>query len=70
MHPDEIPELVYQMIDTVFLLMMFVNIFLMQLGFALLETGSVRKMNMAPILVKNVQDGCVVALCWCGGAGR
>ena len=36
----------------------------MQLGFALLEAGTVRSKNVKSALLKNVLDLCVAALCW------
>ena len=39
-------------------------VFLMQLGFALLEAGTVRSKNVKSALLKNVLDLCVAALCW------
>ena len=43
-------------------------VFLMQLGFAMLEVGSVRKKNSKNILIKNFMDACIGALMWwaCG----
>ena len=37
-------------------------IFLMQLGFCMLEAGSVRKKNITPIIVKNILDSMIAAL--------
>ena len=39
-------------------------VFFMQLGFALLEAGSVRAKNTKNILLKNVLDACLGALIW------
>lgn len=39
-------------------------VFSMQCGFAMLECGSVRKKNTKNILVKNLMDACIGALCW------
>lgn len=45
-------------------------VFIMQLGFAMLEAGTVRKKNTKNILVKNFMDACVAAIVWwfCGFA--
>lgn len=40
------------------------GVFFMQVGFAMLEVGSVREQNTADILVKNTLDACVSALIW------
>jgi Amt family ammonium transporter len=39
-------------------------VFFMQLGFALLEAGSVRAKNTKNILLKNVMDACLGAIIW------
>jgi Amt family ammonium transporter len=39
-------------------------IFFMQLGFALLECGSVRQKNASSILIKNMFDACIGCLGW------
>jgi Amt family ammonium transporter len=39
-------------------------VFFMQGGFAMLEVGSVQAKNTKNILVKNVADAAVGALCW------
>jgi hypothetical protein len=45
-------------------------VFLMQLGFALLEAGSVRAMNTKNILMQNLLDTCVsIAMFWWIGYG-
>ena len=41
-----------------------VLVFLMQCGFGMLEAGSVRRKNTSNILLKNLSDTCVLALCW------
>ena len=38
--------------------------FMMQLGFTLLEVGSVRKVNTTSILVKNMAGVCVTAIAY------
>lgn len=45
-------------------------IFIMQMGFCMLEAGSVRRKKITSILVKNLQNGCVAALVYwfCGFA--
>ena len=40
------------------------NVFLMQLGFCMLEVGSVRTKNVNSILVKNLQGTCITALAY------
>jgi Amt family ammonium transporter len=39
-------------------------IFMMQLGFALLEAGTVRSKNVKSVLLKNLLDLCVASTCW------
>ena len=39
-------------------------IFLMQVGFGMLEAGSVRAKNTKSILMKNLMDSCISALAW------
>ena len=39
-------------------------VFIMQLGFALLEAGSVRSKNTKAILIKNLLDTFVSAMAW------
>ena len=44
------------------------SVFLMQLGFAMLEVGTVRRKNSKNILIKNFMDACIGAIVWwaCG----
>lgn len=39
-------------------------VFLMQLGFAMLEAGSVRKSNSSNIMFKNLVDSCICGIVW------
>jgi Amt family ammonium transporter len=39
-------------------------IFFMQLGFAMLECGSIRQKNANSILIKNLFDACVGCIAW------
>lgn len=39
-------------------------VFLMQLGFAMLEAGSVRKSNSSNIMFKNLVDSCICGIMW------
>lgn len=41
-----------------------VIVFIMQLGFALLESGSVRFKNYQNVLLKNILDACIGGLIW------
>ena len=41
-----------------------INVFMMQLGFTMLEVGSVRKKNISSILVKNMAGACVSAIAY------
>ena len=52
--------------DTFWLFVCGVFVFLMQLGFALLEAGTVRAKNTKNILLKNLLDACVGAIIWWG----
>ena len=51
-------------IDTFWLLFGGVLVFWMQAGFAMLEVGSVQIKNTKNILIKNVFDASIGALCW------
>lgn len=52
--------------DNFWLMFGAVLVFWMQAGFALLEVGTVAKKNTKNILVKNVFDAAIGALCWWG----
>ncbi|GAB4821129.1 hypothetical protein N2152v2_008175 [Parachlorella kessleri] len=39
-------------------------VFFMQIGFALLESGTIRQKNVKNILLKNGADACIGTLCW------
>ena len=41
-----------------------VFVFMMQLGFALLEAGTVRSKNVKSVLLKNTLDLCIASFCW------
>eukprot|EP00965_Chrysotila_dentata_P236956 6201615-Pleurochrysis_carterae.AAC.3 len=49
-------------LDTFWLIAMSIFIFFMQLGFTMLEAGSVRAKNRMNILLKNLLDSCIGAL--------
>ena len=51
-------------VDTMWLLITGSLVFFMQLGFALVEAGSVRAKNTKNILLKNILDCCIGALIW------
>ena len=51
-------------VDTFWLLITGSLVFFMQLGFALVEAGSVRAKNTKNILLKNILDCCIGALIW------
>ncbi|KRX04909.1 Ammonium transporter AmtB-like domain [Pseudocohnilembus persalinus] len=40
------------------------NIFMMQLGFVFVESGTVRKQHVTSNLLKNICDTCIGAMCW------
>ena len=57
-------------VNTVLLLVSTAMIFLMQIGFALLECGTVRSKNSRNILIKNMLDACIsVYAFWVIGYG-
>jgi hypothetical protein len=51
-------------VDVMWLLIAGSLVFFMQLGFALVEAGSVRAKNTKNILLKNILDCCIGALIW------
>ena len=51
-------------VDVMWLIIMGSLVFFMQLGFALVEAGSVRAKNTKNILLKNILDCCIGALIW------
>jgi hypothetical protein len=51
-------------VDVMWLLITGALVFFMQLGFALVEAGSVRAKNTKNILLKNILDCCIGALIW------
>jgi len=55
---------IYGELDTLWLMIGAVLVFLMQTGFAMLEVGSVNAKNTRNILLKNVLDGSLGALIW------
>ena len=58
------PKLDGKIADVLWLMLCGFLVFLMQLGFALLEAGTVRAKNTKNILMKNLLDACVGALVW------
>ncbi|MCR5796614.1 MAG: ammonium transporter [Eubacterium sp.] len=60
----------YSSIDTVWVLICAVLVFMMQAGFAMLETGFIRTKNTGNIIMKNVMDFCIGVICfWFIGFG-
>jgi len=51
-------------LDTFWLLFVGVAVFHMQIGFTMLETGSVRLKNTMAIMLKNLIVACIVSLAW------
>jgi len=51
-------------LDNVWMILAAVFVFFMQTGFAMLESGCVRKKNTTSILTKNVLDCAIGFLCW------
>jgi Amt family ammonium transporter len=50
--------------DTMWLMVAGFLVFFMQLGFALLEAGTIRSKNTKNILLKNMLDACIGCLIW------
>ena len=51
-------------VDTCWLLVCAYLVFIMQLGFALLEAGSVRAINTKNIIMQNILDTCISIIMW------
>jgi len=50
--------------DTMWLMIGAILVFFMQTGFCMLEAGSVHIKNTKNILIKNLGDACIGAVCW------
>lgn len=60
----------FSSIDTIWVLICAVLVFMMQAGFAMLETGFTRTKNAGNIIMKNVMDFCIGVICfWFIGFG-
>eukprot|EP00216_Chloropicon_sp_CCMP2111_P006313 CAMPEP_0198234266 /NCGR_PEP_ID=MMETSP1446-20131203/320_1 /TAXON_ID=1461542 ORGANISM="Unidentified sp, Strain CCMP2111" /NCGR_SAMPLE_ID=MMETSP1446 /ASSEMBLY_ACC=CAM_ASM_001112 /LENGTH=478 /DNA_ID=CAMNT_0043915013 /DNA_START=282 /DNA_END=1718 /DNA_ORIENTATION=- len=53
-------------VDHLWLLLAAFLVFMMQAGFSMLETGTVRAKNAKNIMIKNVMDACLGAFMWWG----
>ena len=53
-------------VNMIWLLLCAFLVFFMQVGFALLEVGSVQAKNAKSILIKNLMDGAVGTIAWWG----
>ena len=51
-------------LDTFWLMFGAILVFFMQCGFAMLETGCVSEKNTKNILMKNIGDAAIGAICW------
>lgn len=70
LNPENITNTAEEAINELLVMVATAFILLMQLGFALLENGMVRPKNSKNILIKNLFDTCVGALCfWMVGFG-
>lgn len=68
--PEQIAADLAKGIDTAWVLLASAFVFFMQAGFALLESGSVRKKNSQNILIKNMIDACIATIAfWVLGYG-
>ncbi|CAM9837624.1 unnamed protein product, partial [Ectocarpus fasciculatus] len=51
-------------LDVVWIIVSAVLVFFMQVGFAMLEVGSVSSKNTKAVLLKNIGDASLGAICW------